>query len=118
MDLAAHQKICSSAARKYGSHISYVYSPFPYRLFLDGGPFLPLFHEYLARAWCNISCLRDKPAKSMGGMKNVAADCCAHSTFSASLICASFIVMTATGVQKVASDQKHFHTTVLEGKGN
>lgn len=100
-------------------HMPAIYHlPFSSRLFLDGDPFLPLFHEHLARAWCNILCLRDKPAKSTGGLKNVAADCCAHSTFSASLISVTFIVMTATGVQKMASDQKHFHTTLLEGKGN
>lgn len=118
MDLASHQKICSSAARKYDSHVSSVSFAFFIQAFFDGNPFLPLFHEYLARAWCNILCLRDKPAKSMGGMKNAAADCRAHSTFSASLISASFIVMTATGVQKVAFSEKHFHTTLLEGKGN
>lgn len=62
-------------------HMPAIYHlPSSSRLFLDGDPFLPLFHEHLARAWCNILCLRDKPAKSTGGLKNVAADCCAHST--------------------------------------
>lgn len=119
-----HRSGCTSVksvAQQPGNmiHMSATYHlPFSYGLFLNGDPFLPLFHQYLSRAWCNILCLRDKPAKSMDGMKNVAADCCAHSTFSASLISASFIVMTATGVQKVPSDQKYLHTALLEGKGN
>lgn len=126
-DLATWQKIifCSpesqvTAARKYDSCRPCITCLFHTDFFFDVTPLSTIISvsEYLARARRNVLHLRDKAAKSIGEMKDAAADCCAHSTSSAWLVSVSLIVMTQHEFKMWPLDQTHFHTALLEGKEN
>lgn len=124
-DLAARQKIifCSLesqviAARKYDSRqlcfTCLFIQAFSWRERLST---IILVSEYLAGAMTQCSAVEHKTAKSIGEMKNMAADSCAHNTFSAWLMSVSLIVTTATEVQNVAFGSETFSHSSARRKG-